>query len=260
MQSSCLNALTGVLIGLCACLSSASAQSLIAGIPNASVAHKGHLEMTHESQLNWWDGDVKWTSFNFWCYGINNRTELTVTFNNLAVPGSGNLTAGVGFKHLVPLLPARPRHELKLTVGTNALVSLQGRGLGFWSYGHLSGRLPVLRTRLTGGLSYGTEQAFGFRRVGLTDPTAPRPSGLSGAEPAALRPLRPLSFIGGVEQPLVGPVSFIADWFSGSHDLAALITALQLDTHKVTYIAGYKRANNANSGVNALIVEVMYRF
>lgn len=34
--------------------------------------------------------------------------------------------------------------------------------------------------------------------------------------------------------------------------------ALQLDTQKVTYIAGYKRANNANSAVNALSMEVMY--
>jgi hypothetical protein len=243
-----LSFLTGWLL-LLATLNPTNAQSLIAGIPNASVAHKGHFEMTHESQFNWWEGDLKWTSFNFWCYGVNDRTELTVTFNNLAVPGSGNLTAGVGFKHLIPLLPDHPKRELKLTVGTNALLSLQGRGAGFWSYSHLSGRLPVLRTRLTAGASYGTEQAFGFRYS--------KPDFAGRSE---LRPLRPLTFIGGIEQPLVGPVSLIADWFSGTHDLAALITALQVDTHKVTYIAGYKRANNRNSGVNALIIEVMYRF
>lgn len=239
-----LSTLAGGIICLCTCVNPALAQSLIAGIPNAGVAHKGQFEMTHESQFNWWEGDLKWTSFNFWCYGVNDRTELTVTVNNLASPGSGNLTAGAGFKHLIPLLAFQPRHELKLTVGTNALVSLQGRGMGFWSYSHLSGRLPGLRTRLTGGISYGTEQAFGFRPAGPTE-TAP---------------LRPLCFMGGVEQPITGSLSVIADWFSGTHDLAALITALQFDTKRVTYIAGYKRANNTNSGVSALIIEVMYRF
>lgn len=245
--------LTGLVAAVCCGLSvlhTATAQSLIAGIPNASVAHKGHFEMTHESQFNWWENEFKWTSFNFWCYGVDERTELTVTFNNLASPGSGNLTAGVGFKRLVPLLPSRAQHELKLTVGTNALFSLQGRGLGFWSYGHLSGRLP----RLTAGLSYGTEQAFGFRTV--SRPTI----GPAATGKDELRPLRPLSLIAGLEQPLVGRLSFIADWFSGTHDLAALITALQYDTHRVTYITGFKRANNPSSGVNALIIEVMYRF
>ncbi len=241
--------LLGTLLLSCFIGVTARAQSLIAGIPNASVAHKGHFEMTHESQFNWWDGDLKWTSFNFWCYGVNDRTELTVTFNNLSVPGSGNLTAGAGFKHLIPLAPSLAAQEFKLTVGANALFSLQGRGNGIWTYGHLSGRIPGLRTRLTGGVSYGTEQAFGFRA-----------GRMGGVGPETIRPLRPVSFIGGIEQPVVGHLSVIADWFSGSHDLAALITALQYDTRNITYIGGYKRANNPQSGVDALIIEVMFRF
>ena len=232
------------------CHQFATAQSLIAGIPNAAVAHKGHLEFTHESQFNWWEKDFKWNSFNFICYGLNDRTEVTVAFNNLSSPASNNLTLGVGFKHLFPILPKTlPARELKFTFGTNALVSIDGRGLGFWSYGHLSGRLPLLRTRLTAGVSYGTEQAFGFRSFQQQT-----------GGPVEIRGLRPFAFMGGVEQPLVGHLSLIADWFSGTHDLAALIVAGQYDAKHITYIAGFKRANNLNSGTNALIVELMFRF
>ncbi len=224
------------------------AQSLIVGIPSANVAHKGKLELTHESQFNWWEGNLKWNSFNFLCYGLNDRTELTVSFNNLSSPASGNLTLGAGFKHIVPLGVAA-RNELKLTVGSNALISVQNRGVGGWVYSHLSGRVPATRTRLTGGLSYGTEQAFGFRTTR---------SGLNGAD--IIKPLRPLSVIVGIEQPIVGHFSLIADWFSGTHDLAAVIAAAQYETPRITYIAGYKRTNDQTNGANAIIVELMFRF
>ena len=227
----------------------AHGQSLIVGIPSANVAHKNKLELTHESQFNWWQGDLKWNSFNFLCYGLNDRTELTLSFNNLSSPASGNLTLGAGFKHIFPIFKASPRAELKLTVGSNALISVQNRGVGGWVYSHVSGRLPGLRTRLTGGLSYGTEQAFGFRSIR---------SSFTGAE--MVQPLRPLCVIAGIEQPIVGHLSLIADWFSGTHDLAAFIAAAQYDTPRITYIAGFKRANNPNSGVNSLIIEMMYRF
>jgi hypothetical protein len=53
------------------------AQSLIVGIPSADVAEKHHLEITHETQWNFWGQTSKWNSFNFACFGLGNGLEIT---------------------------------------------------------------------------------------------------------------------------------------------------------------------------------------
>jgi hypothetical protein len=75
---------------------SSKAQSLIAGIPSADVVHKGHLEYTHESQVNFWTtpNQTKWASFNFLCYGIGNGIEISTSVINLSNKNMNNLAAG----------------------------------------------------------------------------------------------------------------------------------------------------------------------
>ena len=65
-------------------------QSLIVGIPSIDVAEPHHLEVTHETQLNFWERPAKWNSFNFACYGLGSNAELTTTLNNLSNDGSEN--------------------------------------------------------------------------------------------------------------------------------------------------------------------------
>ncbi|MFM7854218.1 MAG: hypothetical protein ACKO96_20415 [Flammeovirgaceae bacterium] len=155
-----------VLISISLC----PAQSLIVGIPSADVAEEHHLEITHESQLNFWESELKWNSFNFACYGIGHNTELTAALNNVNNEGSSNLAVGIGAKKVFPLpIKYNSINEMKLTVGSNLLYSTNKQELGFWAYGHASARISRTRTRLTVGGSYGTYQAFGFRSVLLAN-------------------------------------------------------------------------------------------
>lgn len=222
-----------------------SGQSLIVGIPSADVAEPHHLEITHESQWNFWEGGLKWNSFNFACYGIGHNTELTLALNNLNNEGSSNLALGLGAKKVFPVFESFEKlKEIKVTVGSNLLFSERKQEFGVWLYGHASARIPATRTRLTVGGSYGTYQAFGFRRL-LTNGDV------------ALDPRNPLSLMVGFEQPISHRVGIIGDWFSGEHDLAAFIPALQVDVKKHVLIFGYKFPT-ASTGDQALILECMF--
>ncbi len=219
-------------------------QSLIVGIPSADVAEKGHIEFTHESQVNTWSTPKSWNSFNFLCFGIGKSTELTATFNNLNNQGSENMSAGLGAKHVFKLSKEN-KYESKLTIGGNLLYSLNRKDVGFWTYSHFSFRLPKTKTRLTAGLSYGTEQSFGFRKVLLQESNF------------SLEPQRPFSLMVGFEQPLSKHVSLVADWFSGDHDLAALISGVQIDIGHHVLIFGYKMPNDFNRAGQAVVLEFM---
>jgi hypothetical protein len=211
-------------------------QSLIVGVPNAEVMPQGRTLLAHESQLNTWQfGEAKWTSFNFACYGIGFNTELCMTLFNVSRPASGNLTLAAGFKSAFPILHETLHDvELMLTFGQMLPVSLDGQGVGTWTFGTASFRLPFLKTRLTAGPSYGTRQIFG-------------------------RDL--LCVMLGFEQPITEQVSLIGDWYSGTHDIAALIAAIQYDPNPhLTIIAGYKIPNNAVSGFHAAMLEVTVEF
>ncbi|TAE76327.1 MAG: hypothetical protein EAZ85_00195 [Bacteroidetes bacterium] len=218
-------------------------QSLIVGIPSADIAEKGNIEITHESQVNFWEKPNSWNSFNFFCYGINKRTEATLAFNNMNSSGSDNLSLGLGGKHVIPLTDSK--WETKITAGSNLLYSIPRKDIGYWVYSHLSFRLPKTKTRLTGGLSYGTEQSFGFRRFTNEEGVF------------QTKPIRPLSVMLGFEQHLFKNVSLVADWYSGTHDLAALITAIQIDIKHHVLIFGYKLPNNLEKSGHALVLEFM---
>jgi hypothetical protein len=227
---------------VCLSISSSYAQSLIVGIPSVDVAEKNHLEITHETQWNFWQKPQKWNSFNFACFGIGHNTELTATFNNLTNGVSDNLAVGLGAKKVFEIKKESP-WEPKIAVGANALYSTVRKDFGIWAYGLSSIRIPKTKTRLTAGVNYGQSQTFGF--INVDGQINPRPQNL-------------VTFIGGFEQPITKHISIIGDWYSGTHDLAAFIPAIQFDVKKHVIIVGYKIPNNQMSGNQALILECMF--
>jgi len=230
-----------LLFGFC----QAVAQSLIAGIPSADVAEYRHIELTHESQLGAFNQPFKWNSFNILCYGLNRRTELTATFNNVNNSGSINFSPGIGVKHMVPLFDGVfPAWEGKLVLGGAYMFGLNQRSHGGWGYALGSFRLPAAKSRVTGGITYGTEQVFGFRSAGLFSSTSEIPN-------------RTWAAMAGFEQPVAKNFSVIADWISGNHDIGALIVAGQYDWGHNVFILGYKLPNPNTGQVRAIIVEFM---
>lgn len=219
-------------------------QSLIVGIPSADVAEKNHLEITHESQWNFVENPQKWNSFNFACYGLGNGLELTTTLNNLNNEGSNNLALGVGGKKVFNLFKNNDAKERKFIFGSNLLYSTVKSNFGIWSYALYSTRIPNLKTRLTGGFSYGGFHTFGYNVTKINNVSN-------------LTPNNKFVFLGGLEQPLFKNVSFICDWYSGQHDLAAFIPAMQFDIGHNVFILGYKLPNNNIAADRALIIEFM---
>lgn len=211
------------------------AQSLIVGIPNAEVSPKGEFALAHETQINRFQSGNYWNSFSFATYGVGRNTELAASLYGVSSPASGNRSLGLGFKTVVPWKQALLRRwEFKTTVGAMVPVSLQGRGTGYWLYGSGSVRIPTSRTRLTAGPSYGTSQIFGRRAY---------------------------STMVGIEQPIRGRWSVVADWFSGTSDLGAAIAGLSWQRDRRTLIIfGYKVANNGRSGKPAFMIEVARTF
>lgn len=221
-------------------------QSLIVGIPSADVAELHHLEVTHESQFGLSNNQLKWNSFNFACYGLKNHVELVLTYNNLSNQKNSNPVFGGGFKKVFPLEKlGGEKWESKFIVGGNVLYSFQRNDFGGWSYAMGSFRIPTLKTRFTGGLTYGNEHQFGFRRQLVL-----------GVE--SYVPQRSFQAMVGFEQPLGNGFSIIGDWISGNHDLACFIPALQYDFGHNVAIIGYKLPNRGSETSQALILELMF--
>jgi hypothetical protein len=219
-------------------------QSLIVGMPSADVAEKHHLELTHETQWNFWKNPQKWNSFNFICYGLGGGLELTSTLNNIDNDGSQNLAIGLGAKKVFDLAGHSDKYERKFIFGGNGLYSTTKNNTGIWTYGLLSMRMPSAKTRFTGGFSYGNSQTFGF--------TTKYENGRMMSSPN-----NKFVFMGGIEQPISKDISLICDWYSGTHDLAAFIPAAQFDFGHNVLILAYKIPNNIESGNQALIIEFM---
>ncbi len=214
------------------------AQQTVFNVPNADVMPKGHLFLQQESQFRAWNPNAFWLGTEYATYGIGHNTELTMTLFNVSSPPSDNVTLGAGFKSAIPIPKLKekyPKREYKITVGTEVLPSLQGQGVGNWTYAHLSGRTPKTNTRLTAGISYGTEQIFG------NDTTA---------------------FIAAVEQPVTKRFGIIADWFSGSEHFAGfLIPGFSYAINKnTTLYAGYQIPNSSSNGPSGFVIELAKTF
>lgn len=206
------------------------AQSLIVGIPNAEVSPNGAIFLTHESQIKT-DGSRDWNTFQFLTYGIGHGTELAFSAVNFGRPQVNNRVLALGFKTVFEgHSGAVHRWQLKGTFGAMVPKSIDDRSIGVWAYSSGSFRVPSARTRVTVGPTYGTPQLFGIEKIGM---------------------------MAGIEQPIGKRFAVIADWYSGVHDLAAAIPALQINLpHDFVFIAGYKIPNRNAPGGRALVIEV----
>lgn len=214
-------------------ISKVQAQTLIVGVPSADTTPKDEILVTHESQLAPWNRRSWWNSYSFLTYGLNERTEIALSLSNLEAPKTDNLSLSAGFKTSIPVLTRYPKWRNKITVGSFVPVSLQGEGVGNWSFGHYSVFIPKTKTRFTAGVSYGTKQIFARDAV---------------------------SFIGGIEQPINKKISLVADWYSGTHALAALIPAIQYNINKSDIlILGLKIPNNSRSTKMGIVFEFTKR-
>lgn len=209
----------------------AEAQQTIFNVPSADVTPEGKLFLQHESQFRTWKPGRFLSNTEYSSYGVGHNTELDMTLFNINAPSTDNITLGVGFKTAIPLLKKQlPDEEVKLTVGSMLPISLQGDGIGNWSYSHLSARLPKVQTRMTAGVSIGTRQIFGRTAV---------------------------AFIGGVEQPLSKRVNIVADWYSGTHNLGLFIPGVSVNLLKNTNLyMGYQIPNSKRSGSQGFVVEL----
>lgn len=227
-------------------------QSLIAGIPSIDVAPEKRFMFTHESQINAWSYDkVKWNSFNFLCYGAAKNLEVTVSFSNLSNSPIAHECIGTGFKKVFDL-DFIPLPETKVAIGQNVLYSIDRVSVGGWSYALMSNRIPELDTRLTYGVSYGSAELFGYDTL-----TTNR----NGIRERTVIERNPLSAMVGLEQPIIEHrFGIIADWFSGQHDLAALITGVQLEFDDMILIGAYKFPNLEPASDGSIIFEAMYEF
>lgn len=218
----------------CLSIKSASAQQTIFNVPSADVTEKGHVFLQEEAQTTPWNTDNAYFGTTYAAVGIGHNTELDATLFNVASPATQNISLGVGFKSAIPIPGLKekfPEREFKFTIGSEMLLGLEGNGVGNWSYAHLSGRVPKLNTRLTGGVSYGGRQVFGQNTF---------------------------SFIAGVEQPVTKKITLIGDWFSGSEHFAGfLITGFSYAFPKnVTLYAGYQIPNSPRVGTSGFVIEL----
>jgi hypothetical protein len=228
-----------------------AAQSLIVGIPSTDVTQRGRTIAAHESQFSSTAVQRGWTSFTFVTHGIGHRTELAASLLNVSAPSSENRALSVGFKSAVPLGGDEPasaigplrrvarRVDAVAAGGAMVLQSLDRRGTGLWLHATASIRLPWRdvrrRTRVTVGPSWGTRQQFGRTATSL---------------------------MLGVEQPVTEHVALVADWYSGDHDLAATITAIQVrGPDDLLLITGWKTPNTGvPGGKPAFMFEVAKEF
>ncbi len=209
----------------------AQAQQTVFNAPSADVMPLGETFLQHESQFRTWQPGRFIVNTEYYAHGIGHNIELNATLFNLNAPPSDNIALGLGFKKIVPLLPKKwPQRELKLTVGEIVPISLQGEGVGNWTYAHLSGRVPKLKTRLSAGVSTGTRQIFGRTTVG---------------------------FVGTYEQPITRRLQLQGDWFSGTHALGFFITGFSYALPgNVTLFGGYQIPNNKRSGRQGFVFEM----
>lgn len=203
------------------------AQQTIINAPSIEQTPRGTMFYLHESQVRAWDGRRFWLSTNFLTRGLTDRVEMALTLYNAGSVVVPTTAAGTGWKAAWPLDTAS-RWEPKLGGGQMLILNLRGSGVGLWSYGLASLRVPRLGLRLTGGPSAGPPQLFGRATV---------------------------HFIGTFEQPLAGHVSLIGEWWSGRHELGDFVPGLNWHSKRFVVVVGYKLSNAPGTASDALIVE-----
>lgn len=210
------------------------AQQTIFNVPSADVTEKGHVFLQNESQFRGWGTDAFLINTSYSAYGIGHNTELDATLFNVGAPDINDISLGLGFKSAIPIpgLKERfPKQEFKFIIGSEVLIGLEGNGVGNWTYAELSGKVPKLNTRLTGGVSYGGRQVFGINTVAA---------------------------VAAVEQPITKNFTLQADWYSGGEHFAGFLIAgfnYKLPKNTTLY-AGYQIPNSVRNGVSGFCIEL----
>lgn len=211
---------------------SLKAQQAIINLPSADITPKNKLFVMNESFVRMWGDDNHWTGNNFLIYGVNKNLELSIANYNLKSSDMNNLSLAFGGKYS-QLLKSELKTftDIKLSSGYMLPISLQGDGVGYSAFSHLSCRLPKVRTRITTGLAAGTNHVYGRDIV---------------------------CFIGGIEHPLAKGLDLVLEYFSGTHDYAGITTGFVYHHLKsdVVVVASYKVVPNEMSGDHGFIFEL----
>jgi hypothetical protein len=213
----------------------AQSQQTIFNVPSATETPRGQLFLQNEGQFRPWTPGAFYIGTQYQAVGIGYHTELDLTLFNVTAPKSGPMTLGVGFKSCVPVFKERfKKREFKVTVGEILPVALERAGgidgVGNWTYAHVSGKLPGLKTRITAGVSVGTEEVFARNHV---------------------------CFIGGYEQPVTERFTLQGDWFSGRHSLGLFIPGFSYAFPRdYTLYCGFQIPNYRQNGRTGFVVEL----
>lgn len=210
----------------------AAAQQTIFNVPSATVTDKGKLFVQNEGQFRPYPPGEFYAGTQYQAVGIGANTELDLTMLNITAPSTHNLSMGVGAKSCIPIFKKRfPKRDYKITVGELLPIQLQGdQSCGSWTYAHVSGRLPKLRSRVTAGVSAGTRQIFGRDVV---------------------------CFIGGFEHDLTKNMDLQLDWFSGRHSLGLFIPGMSYAFPRdYTLYAGFQIPNYKENGRTGFVIEL----
>jgi len=224
---------------LCASLlaiSAADAQQTIINLPSVDQTERGRFFALHESQVRTWGDRSFWYQTNFFTYGATENLEVAVTVYNTGSPRALNTVLGTGWKGRRRILPSQSwaaRSEATVFGGQMLLTSLRGQGVGLWNYAAGSARIPVMRTRFVAGISNGTRELFKKNTTHA---------------------------IVSLEQPLPGHLTFVTEWWSGSHDLADLVPGFTWHTGRWIVVAGYKISNTPGSRTDGVILELGRHF
>jgi hypothetical protein len=212
------------------------AQMTILNVPSADVAPKKRVFVQHESQFRTKENGRFLNLTNYLTAGIGKNTELTATHFNLASPATGNQTLALGFKTSLPLeFEEFKSLQPKIIFGSSAAISLQGNGVGNWTYAAGSLEIPQTKTRLTIGVSQGTKQIFNKSTTALMI---------------------------GFEQKITENLSYVGDWYSGkTNPLGIFASALSYRfPQDFALFFGYQVANSKRIARNGFIVEISKMF
>jgi hypothetical protein len=209
------------------------AQSLIVGIPSTDTTPKDKKAIAFELQSDSAKAfGTQLAGFVFTTYGVSDSLEVGVTVLNLSSPNRNpNDSVIAGYKKNWML---QSNSHLKVTgaVGQMAGPSLVGEALAHWNYALVSQDFLNHGVRLTQGLSYANRSVYGQNTA---------------------------SVMLGVEHRWTSTLMGVIDWYSGSHDYAAAIFAVQYrPVHSFLVFLGWKEYNTSKAG--AVMTEMAYEF
>jgi len=206
-------------------------QQTIFNVPSADIVEKNKIFIQHESQFRTKNPDSFINTTNYLSYGVGKETELDATLFNLSSPSSNNLSLAIGFKNSKKIgYKLFKNIDSTLIIGSMIPISLNDNGVGNWTYAENSLYLNKTKTRVTGGVSYGTKQIFGKEII---------------------------CFLGGFEQKINDRINIIGDWYSKNHNLG--IAALGLSyaaPENLTFYGGLQFPNNKTIGRQSVIFEI----